>query len=351
MKSVNMGVSVQNPNRCVLPPLPSSYSRENSPRLSPIDNRLIDLPTPRTTRLNSIGKKAVEPLRPEPFLMSCISSDPLLRVTQLEQNLNFLQDQHQMMLASLHQEIEALRSRNRDLQFQLIFGGNNKTIPSSSDSSPGEGTQPKIVLSPKEINSRSLQVEMLEREVSELKVTLSEANSKNAHLLQLVDHQKKQLDSARKDPQEPDLTDRLEDAENLIKRLVKENEDQRKEINNLRGQLGRGGHSGRYSGHRRGGNDHQRFPPLQSHNFWGGGSHQNQKHKSNPDFHSNHGQMDHEVVGQAAPSLPHLNRTYSQPSSTRHRYYNRGNSHEEGEGRRRYRGRGSASHHKEDIGQ
>lgn len=35
------------------------------------------------------------------------------RVAQLEQNLRFLQEQHQMMLAGLHNEIDNLRHRNR----------------------------------------------------------------------------------------------------------------------------------------------------------------------------------------------------------------------------------------------
>lgn len=39
--------------------------------------------------------------------------DPLLRITQLEQNIRFLQDQHKLMLTSLHQEVEQLRQRNR----------------------------------------------------------------------------------------------------------------------------------------------------------------------------------------------------------------------------------------------
>ncbi|KAL3273743.1 hypothetical protein HHI36_015171 [Cryptolaemus montrouzieri] len=44
-----------------------------------------------------------------------------VRIAQLEQNIKFLQDQHQIMLNDLHNEIEVLRSKNRDLQFQLIF--------------------------------------------------------------------------------------------------------------------------------------------------------------------------------------------------------------------------------------
>ncbi|XP_014252414.1 keratin, type II cytoskeletal 1-like isoform X2 [Cimex lectularius] len=318
------------------------------------------LKMPVTYNSVTIGKKGAEPtVRAEPVHLSCMSSEPLMRINQLEQNINFLQEQHQLMLASLHQEIEALRLRNRDLQFQLIFGSAGvKVVQSSSESSPDDA-KPKIILSPKEVNNRSLQVEMLEKEVSELKASLAEANSKNTRLLQLVDHQKKQLEAPVKEGNEQESVNRLEDAENLIKKLVKENEEQRKEIHSIRSQLNKGGGNGRYSGGRRGGGgggEHHRFPPLQTQNFWGNGS---QKHKTSPEYHGGRRPLDHEVVGQAAPTLPHLNRSYSQSSSNqRHKYYSngnhfyRGNSSEEGDGRRRYRGRGGGGsgggHHKEE---
>lgn len=35
------------------------------------------------------------------------------RVAQLEQNIRFLQEQHQLMLTGLHKEVDNLRHRNR----------------------------------------------------------------------------------------------------------------------------------------------------------------------------------------------------------------------------------------------
>lgn len=35
------------------------------------------------------------------------------RIAQLEQNIKFLQEQHQLMLAGLHNEIEVLKNKNR----------------------------------------------------------------------------------------------------------------------------------------------------------------------------------------------------------------------------------------------
>lgn len=37
------------------------------------------------------------------------------RVAQLEQNIKFLQEQHQLMLTGLHKEIDNLRHRNRGI--------------------------------------------------------------------------------------------------------------------------------------------------------------------------------------------------------------------------------------------
>lgn len=51
------------------------------------------------------------------LLLPSMSADPLLRITQLEQNIRFLHEQHQLMLSSLHQEIETLRQRNRGKYF------------------------------------------------------------------------------------------------------------------------------------------------------------------------------------------------------------------------------------------
>lgn len=82
------------------------------------------------------------------------------RVAQLEQNIRFLQEQHQLMLTGLHNEIESLRNKNRglkrkqflfyiitiftsfpELQFQLVFV--KGTLP-SSPSSPEDDTKHKV---------------------------------------------------------------------------------------------------------------------------------------------------------------------------------------------------------------
>lgn len=42
------------------------------------------------------------------------------RVAQLEQNIRFLQEQHQLMLSGLHKEIDNLRHRNRGKEYLTI---------------------------------------------------------------------------------------------------------------------------------------------------------------------------------------------------------------------------------------
>ncbi|KAK9739343.1 Coiled-coil domain of unknown function [Popillia japonica] len=113
------------------------------------------------------------------------------RVAQLEQNLKFLQEQHQLMLNGLHHEIDSLRHRNRELQFQLVFA---KTSLPSTPSSPDDDSKPKVNVSPKQVNVTPLQVELLEREMSDLKIQLQEAESRNVYLSAIVDEQKKKLE-------------------------------------------------------------------------------------------------------------------------------------------------------------
>lgn len=142
-----------------------------------------------------------------PNLLITPNKDPILRVAQLEQNIRFLQEQHQLMLNGLHNEVETLRQRNRglnsppitkpqtllmqrsiDLQFQLVFAKNGVSL--STPSSPEDDFKPKH-LSPKQINVTPLQIELLEKELGELKLSLQEANTKNSYLSAIVDEQKK----------------------------------------------------------------------------------------------------------------------------------------------------------------
>ncbi|KAJ8676334.1 hypothetical protein QAD02_012121 [Eretmocerus hayati] len=176
------------------------------------------------------------------------------KITQLEQNLKFLQDQHQITLVSLHQEVEILRQKNRDLQYQLVFtkGPNSVTSSPSSPEDIGGNLIVKPKGSPCNINVTPLQVELLEKDLQDLKTSLNDARKRNVYLSEVIEKQKKSLDLAEKvkeghkkadvavqaesmlECQQVEMKARLDDAELLVSRLRQENEDQRKEISNLK---------------------------------------------------------------------------------------------------------------------
>ncbi|XP_067861544.1 coiled-coil domain-containing protein 74B isoform X2 [Heptranchias perlo] len=62
--------------------------------------------------------------------------DPSLRVTTLEKNLKFLQEQHSETLGKLHEEIELLKQANQDLHFKMIMNQRLTQQGSSSCVSP-----------------------------------------------------------------------------------------------------------------------------------------------------------------------------------------------------------------------
>ncbi|XP_076647980.1 uncharacterized protein LOC143356299 isoform X2 [Halictus rubicundus] len=118
-------------------------------------------------------------------------------VAQLEQNMKFLQEQHQVTLVALHEEVDSLRQRNRDLQFQLVFSKGSAFVPSSPSSPEDNGTgfaKPKD--SPGCVNVAPLQVELLEKDLQDMKISLQEAKTQNQYLSEIVEKQKKKLDSS-----------------------------------------------------------------------------------------------------------------------------------------------------------
>ncbi|KAL6448352.1 hypothetical protein ACFW04_000352 [Cataglyphis niger] len=223
------------------------------------------------------------------------------RVVQLEQNMKFLQEQHQTTLVALHQEIEFLRQRNRDLQFQLVFSKRAHCNVASSPSSPednGNGFA-KSKNSPICVNVTPLQVELLEKDLQDIKASLQEAKTHNQYLSNIIEQQKKRLDIIKDqkdkiemtdvgvqvgDPVQASLVVLLEESYAMVKRLHKENMDQKKEIASLRATSSannpgssRGGRSrdGNNSHHSRTSStstmqeqNSRKFPPLPIPSYW-----------------------------------------------------------------------------------
>ncbi|XP_021941512.1 keratin, type I cytoskeletal 9-like isoform X2 [Zootermopsis nevadensis] len=431
----------QHSKEVVLPPLTSHYPQWSRggklgiglcPRPLSNDNEN-GLPCQQSSLSVKVNKKGPDLSlvgRSEGLVMA--PADPLLRITQLEQNIRFLQDQHKLMLTSLHQEVEQLRQANRDLQFQLVFSKSGFIQSSPSPSSPEDESKPKIILSPKQLNMTSLQVEILEKEISELKAALQEAKTKNVYLTGIVEEQKKKLErlecrrkeleavgnkitpGMKLDAQnqagtsmtndstisqevldEQTLAVKLEEAEKIIRRLRRENEENRRELAVIRANLskslggsgggrqlgGGGGNSHRGGGSSGGGGSHhrshnqqqsqsQRFPPLHTQSYWHHG--QQAQHRGGIEFVSHRhcanggsngvGRLEKEtqLVGRPAPSLPNLrnNGTSSgygfsnSNNGNSHRrgghfngngnHYYRGSKDEVGDGGRKYRGGGGS---------
>ncbi|KAJ2948876.1 hypothetical protein O0L34_g5805 [Tuta absoluta] len=169
-----------------------------------------------------------------------IGGDANARIAHLEHSVRFLQEQHRLMLSGLHAEIEALRERNRDLQFQLIF--NKESSPKASPTAPEENAE-----SSEEANLKK-EVSRLEREAAAARGEARAAEARALQLQRLVDAQAEKLrelelktntvcqsseqasleDGA--DETRAELRARLAEAERLVRRLRGDAERQRREV-------------------------------------------------------------------------------------------------------------------------
>lgn len=240
------------------------------------------------------------------------------RAAQLEQNMKFLQEQHQATLVALHQEVEILRQRNRELQFQLVFSKGTTCVP-SSPSSPEDNVNgfAKPKGSPVCVNVTPLQVELLEKDLQDIKTSLQDAKTRNQCLTEIIEQQKKNLEESEKqkkkvdvadaevqvesrsDPSQEDIMTRLADAQARAKRLHRENLDQQKEIATLKAASANNGGTSRGGRLRDSNNSHHsrvsfasgaqestshRFPPLQTQSY----RHRRiQSYDYNTDYHRN----------------------------------------------------------------
>ncbi|XP_032899331.1 coiled-coil domain-containing protein 74A-like isoform X5 [Amblyraja radiata] len=90
-------------------------------------------PIPLTPAVKTKTNKTEAPQQPS-HVYEQQEVDPNLRVTTLEKNLKFLQEQHSETLGKLHKEIELLKQANQDLNFKMIMNQR----PNHQDPKPGE---------------------------------------------------------------------------------------------------------------------------------------------------------------------------------------------------------------------
>ncbi|XP_048478572.1 coiled-coil domain-containing protein 74A isoform X2 [Plutella xylostella] len=197
-----------------------------------------------------------------------VSGDPASRAAHLEHSVRFLQEQHRLMLGGLHSEIEALRERNRDLQFQLIFNKESSSkTPSPSTEDTEKNEEPRL----------KQEISRLEREAAAARGAARAAEARALQLQTLVDAQAEKIReltaAASHNPPEggdesrAELRARLADAERLVRRLRGDAERQRRELQCMKNSLQA---SIRASGLEAGFGFHNsyHFPPLQSSDFW-----------------------------------------------------------------------------------
>ncbi|XP_047991896.1 coiled-coil domain-containing protein 74B-like isoform X3 [Leguminivora glycinivorella] len=194
-----------------------------------------------------------------------LAGDAAARVAHLEHSVRFLQEQHRLMLSGLHTEIEALRERNRDLQFQLIFNkeSSSKAAPPAASENGENVEEAKL----------KAEVSRLEREASAARGEARAAEARALQLQRLVDAQTEKLKSLSLGPcaceaseSRAELRARLSDAERLVRRLRGDAERQRRELqcmkNSLHASLRASGLDGTYGFH------NSYFPPVNAPDFW-----------------------------------------------------------------------------------
>ncbi|XP_028168924.1 uncharacterized protein LOC114358939 isoform X2 [Ostrinia furnacalis] len=206
-----------------------------------------------------------------------IGGDAVARVAHLEHSVRFLQEQHRQMLSGLHSEIEALRERNRDLQFQLIF--NKESSPK-----PATPAQEECSESTEEANLKR-EVTRLEREAAAARSEARAAEARALQLQRLLDAQTEKmrelesqqcstcLSSERAAALSPgaaetraELRARLSDAERLVRRLRADAERQRRELQCMKNSLHASLRASGLDGYGYQSNYH--FPPVPTPDFW-----------------------------------------------------------------------------------
>ncbi|XP_069359750.1 uncharacterized protein [Maniola hyperantus] len=223
-----------------------------------------------------------------------IGGDAVARVAHLEHSVRFLQEQHRLMLSGLHAEIEALRERNRDLQFQLIFNKESsvKAAPPATDDTV-DSNEEKL----------RKEVDRLEKEAAAARGEARAAEARAVQLQRLLDAQAEKLRELElrgsaegggaggggedgSPESRAELRLRLAEAERLVRRLRADAERQRREVlggagvTNLLfdGAAARHAHlqcmknslhaSLRASGLDYGYQNHYHFPPVHTADFW-----------------------------------------------------------------------------------
>ncbi|XP_065333603.1 uncharacterized protein LOC135935299 [Cloeon dipterum] len=117
-----------------------------------------------------------------------------IKVAQLEHNMRFLREQHQIMLSSLHKEIENLRLFNRELQFQLVMSGAAAKMSALTIEVPPDSFDASLDHQNKNVNNDIGRVELLEKSLAEMRIGLTEEKGRNKQLYEVVREQQRKIE-------------------------------------------------------------------------------------------------------------------------------------------------------------
>lgn len=120
-------------------------------------------------------KKSSQPQAVRTDCCLSLSVDPNVRVKQLERSLVFVSESHSQILNSLHKEVEELKNKNRELQFQLVAGASTSTESNSSTTKSSEGLEDLT-------QDLQKKIDKLEKEIRRLRNSLRESLQINSEL-------------------------------------------------------------------------------------------------------------------------------------------------------------------------
>ncbi|CAG5135791.1 unnamed protein product [Candidula unifasciata] len=146
-------------------------------------------------------------------ILAATEMNPSQRIQYLERCIVFLKQQHSEMLHSLHEEIEKLKTENKDLQFKIVMSQKSsqsafdeqerrklqadgkQQMTTNADDMSSASSYSKLLDEPfKPGGSRKndLKIVFLEEEIKELKHALRETRNKNQYLMQLLEQSEEQ---------------------------------------------------------------------------------------------------------------------------------------------------------------
>ncbi|XP_043246327.1 serine/arginine-rich splicing factor SR45-like isoform X2 [Amphibalanus amphitrite] len=168
------------------------------------------------------------------------------RIQQLEKSILFMREHHEKIVSALHEEIEELKRKNKELNYRLVMSPASlpaHLLSPEEDQPPASSPRHQPSRAPSAAGSgHPVQLELLEGELNELRETLRVERERGdrlaAHLRQAEAAGREVPSSPASSPADVTaLEQRLTAAEDTIRQLRKERDDCQREIQRMRGSV------------------------------------------------------------------------------------------------------------------